>query len=218
MNAEEAQGCGWARNLIMKNLYNNEDYFLCVDSHSRFLIGWDEEYINQLNGIPSKGVISVFPQIFEFNETYDEYTKRNVSSIYTSNAPTWTSDFIPPHCMRDPIDGFEKVMNISGGNLFGPGEIANILKVKDYYNPTKEQEIYSLLLFKSGYDIFAIRKNIIWHKYISSSSSSYRELCNWTKFNPNMDFVNGLKDYGGTERTTSDWLIEVYKECETCKK
>jgi hypothetical protein len=33
-----------------------------------------------------------------------------------------------------------------------------------------------------------------------------------------MDFVNGLKDYGGTERTTSDWLIEVYKECETCKK
>ena len=218
INAEEAQGCGWARNLIMKNLYNNEDYFLCVDSHSRFLIEWDDEYINQLNGIPSKGVISVFPALFEFNETYDIYTSRETATIYTSNAPTWTGDFIPPHCMRLPIDGYEKVMNISGGNLFGPGEIVNILKVEDYYNPTKEQEIYSLLLFKSGYDIFAIRKNIIWHKYIPSSSSSYRELCNWTKFNPNMDFVGGLKDYGGTERTTSEWLIEIYKECETCKK
>jgi hypothetical protein len=216
--ASDAQGCGWARNLIMENLYNNEDYFLCVDSHSRFLIGWDDEYINQLSEIPSKGVISVFPQIFEFNETYDVYSKRNVATIYTSNAPTWTPEFIPPHCMRHPIDGYEKVMNISGGNLFGSGEIVNILKVNEYYNPTKEQEIYSLLLFKSGYDVFAIRKNIIWHKYIPNYNSSYRELCNWSKFNPNMDFVTGLKDYGGTERTTLEWVNEVYKECTTCKK
>ena len=216
--ASDAQGCGWARNLIMKNLYNNEDYFLCVDSHSRFLIGWDDEYINQLSGIPSKGVISVFPQIFEFNETYDVYSKRNVATIYTSNAPTWTPEFIYPHCMRHPIDSYEKVMNISGGNLFGSGEIVNILKVNEYYNPTKEQEIYSLLLFKSGYDIFAIKKNIIWHKYILNSNNSYRELCNWSKFNPNMDFVTGLKDYGGTERTTLEWVNEVYKECTTCKK
>ena len=216
--ASEAQGCGWARNLIMENLYNNEDYFLCIDSHSRFLIGWDDEYLNELNNIPSKGVISVFPQFFEFNETYDVYSKRKIATIYTSNAPTWTDSFIPPHCMRTPIDGYEKVMNISGGNLFGGGEIVNILKVKEYYNPTKEQEIYSLLLFKSGYDIFAIKKNIIWHKYIPNSNSSYRELCNWSKFNPNMDFVTGLKDYGGTERTTLEWINEVYKECKTCKK
>jgi hypothetical protein len=33
-----------------------------------------------------------------------------------------------------------------------------------------------------------------------------------------MDFVTGLKDYGGTERTTLEWINEVYKECKTCKK
>jgi len=218
INAEEARGAGWARNLIMESLYNNEDYFLCIDSHSRFLIGWDDEYINQLNGIPSKGVISVFPQLFEFNETYDEYTKRNISSIYTSDAPVWTEEFRRPHCMRDPNGNYERVMTISAGNLFGSGEIVNILKVKEYYNPVMEQEIYSLLLFKSGYDIWAIPKNIIWHKYISSAYDSYRELCDWTKFKPNMDFISGLQDYGGSERSYLLWLSEKYKECDLCYK
>lgn len=214
----EAKGCGWARNEILKELFSNEDYFLCVDSHSRFLNEWDVEYINQLEKLPPKSVISVFPQAFEFNETYEEYSKRSISSIYTPNAPTWTSDFISPHCMREPKEDYEKVITISGGNLFGKGEIVDILKVNKYYNPTMEQEIYSLLLFKSGYDIYAIRKNIIWHKYNSNFTpeAPYRELCNWTKFSPIMDFVNDLKHFGGTERSYLLWLSEVYKDCDSC--
>ena len=218
MNTEEAQGCGWARNLIMKNLYNNEDYFLCVDSHSRFLMGWDDEYISELNNIPSNGIISVFPQLFEFNETYEEYSKRDVATIYTPNAPVWTESFVRPHCMRAPNENYEKVITISGGNLFGKGEVVDILKVDKYYNPTMEQEMYSLLLFKSGYDIYAIRKNIIWHKYNPNYSSSYRELCDWSKFSPIMNFVEDLKDFGGGKRSYLLWLSEVYKDCDLCYK
>lgn len=217
---DKAQGCGWARNEILKELYGNEHYFLCVDSHSRFLIGWDSEYITQLKGIPSKGVISVFPQSFEFGESYEEYSKRSITTIYEPNAPTWTSDFISPHCQRAPNSDYEKIISISGGNLFGKGEIVNVLKVDKYYNPTMEQEIYSLLLFKSGYDIWAIPKNIIWHKYINNNSPTppYREICNWTHFNPIMDFVNDLKDFGGDERSYLLWLSEKYKECDNCHK
>lgn len=215
---EEAKGCGWARNIILEKLYNNEDYFFCVDSHSRFLIDWDIEYIKQLDNLPSKGVISVFPQSFEFDENYEVYSKRNIPTIYYPNAPTWSSDYIHPHCQRPANFKYEKVMQISGGNLFGPGEICNILKVNEYYNPTQEQEIYSLLLFKSGYDIFAISKNIVWHKYLENVSTAYREIAHWGHFNPIKDFVNGLEGYGGTERTTTQWLTEVYKECELCEK
>lgn len=216
----KAQGCGWARNEILKELYVDEEYFLCVDSHSRFLKEWDVEYITQLNGIPSRGVISVFPQSFEFDESYEEYSKRNITTIYEPNAPTWTSDFISPHCQRAPELEYEKIMSISGGNLFGKGEIVEILKVDKYYNPTMEQEIYSLLLFKSGYNIWAIPKNIIWHKYIKNDSQNppYRELCNWIQFNPIMDFVNDLKYVGGDERSYLLWLSEKYKECDNCHK
>ena len=216
----EAKGCGWARNRILKELFANEDYFLCVDSHSRFLNNWDTEYINQLEKLPNKTVISVFPQSFEFNETYEEYSKRGITTIYTPNAPTWTIDFKQPHCQRIPENAFEKIITISGGNLFGKGEIVDILKVDKYYNPTMEQEIYSLLLFKSGYDIYAIRKNIIWHKYNINTieNKSYRELCDWPKFLPIMDFVGDLKDFGGNERSYLLWLSEVYKDCDSCYK
>jgi hypothetical protein len=214
----EAKGAGWARDEIMKNLFSNEDYFLCIDSHSRFLKEWDEEYINQLNNIPTKGVISVFPQSFDFGESYEEYSKRNITTVYIPNGLVWTPEFTSPHCQRPPIDDYEKIMTISAGNLFGKGEIVDILKTDEYYNPVMEQEIYSLLLFKSGYDIYAIRKNIIWHKYITNTIDNppYREFCNWSKFSPIMDFVNGLKFYGGNERSHIMWLSEKYKECEEC--
>ena len=214
---EEAKGCGWSRNIILEKLYNNEDYFLCVDSHSRFLINWDTEYINKLNNLPSKGVISVFPQAFEFEENYEIYSKRSVPTIYYPNAPIWSSDF-KGHCQRAATLEYEKVIQISGGNLFGPGEICNILKVNEYYNPSQEQEIYSLLLFKSGYDIYAISKNIVWHKYIENVSTAYRKIATWGHFNPIKDFIIGLENYGGTERTTTQWLTEVYKECSFCEK
>ncbi len=69
--SEEAKGCGWARNIILKDLYDNEDYFMCVDSHSRFLKKWDSVYIEAYKRAPANSVISAFPQSFDFHETYE---------------------------------------------------------------------------------------------------------------------------------------------------
>jgi len=209
----EAQGCGWARNYLLHNIYIDSDYFFCIDSHSRFLKYWDTEYIQLYSGIPSKGVISVFPQSFEFGDSYGIYTQNNTPHIYTPIVPIWHPHRTAGHHQRPALIDYEKIMTISGGNFFGVGDIAHILKVNMYFTPTEEQEIYSLLLYKSGYDIFTVSKNIVWHKYISDSSNSYRELCDWNRFNPEPDFINNLKDFGGTERTTEEWKESVLKEC-----
>lgn len=209
----DAQGCGWARNYLLHNIYIDSDYFFCVDSHSRFLKKWDTEYINLYNGLPSKGVISVFPQSFEFGDSYETYSRNNTPHIYTPLLPIWDSNYNSKHHQRPAVHDYEKIMTISGGNFFGEGNIAHILKVDMYFIPTEEQELYSLLLYKSGYDIFAVNKNIVWHKYVPDSNSSYRELCDWGRFNPEKDFINNLKDFGGTERTTEEWKESVLKEC-----
>jgi len=39
---KKSKGACWARHIIQKNLYKNEQYFLQLDSHHRFLQNWDE--------------------------------------------------------------------------------------------------------------------------------------------------------------------------------
>jgi glycosyltransferase involved in cell wall biosynthesis len=49
----DARGLGWARSLAT-TLYDGEDYFLQIDSHMRFVRGWDERMIAELGRAPSE--------------------------------------------------------------------------------------------------------------------------------------------------------------------
>ena len=213
---EQAKGCGWARNIISKELYNGEDYFMCVDSHSRFLKDWDEVYIQKYKNAPENAVISVFPQSFEFGQSYEEYTKKNIGTIYTPNALPWTNEFNHPHCQRHPKVSYEKVMSVSGGNLFGDYRLPKAITIDNYtYKHNQEQEIYSLLIFLYGLDIYAIPKNIVWHKYISVDS--YRDIFVPNKIEYELDFLTSLK-YKEGARTIDEWVALIKEDCEACKK
>lgn len=213
---EQAKGCGWARNIILKELYNNEKYFMCVDSHSRFLKDWDEVYIHKYKNAPENAVISAFPQSFEFGQSYEEYTKKNIGTIYTPNGLPWTNEFKHPHCQRHPKVSYEKVMSVSGGNLFGDYRLPKAITLDNYtYKHNQEQEIYSLLIFLYGLDIYAIPKNIVWHKYISVDS--YRDIFVPNKIEYVLDFLTSLK-YKEGARTIDEWIALIKEDCEACKK
>ena len=52
----ESKGVCWARNLIQQQ-YQNEDYYLQLDSHHRFIKNWDIEIINnyvKAKNLPAK--------------------------------------------------------------------------------------------------------------------------------------------------------------------
>lgn len=215
-----ALGCGWARNVILNELYNDSDYFLCIDSHSRFINDWDDKYIKLYSNIPTFGVISVFPLPYEFGQTYEDYTIHDmVPNIYIPNAPVWDEDFRTPHCIYPVNELYKKVITISGGNLFGPGSMVEVLKLPNWeYNPTFEQEIYSFLLFKAGYDIYATNQNIIFHKYAHKDETPYRERVHVNHSNYINDFVSKLKTHGESKRTHYLWLSEYYKVCDECTK
>jgi hypothetical protein len=208
--SEEAEGCGWARNEIMKKLYNNEDYFFLVDSHTRFKQNWDVEYIHRLESLPNNAVISVFPRDYQFDESYEQYSKKTIPTIYIPNDIPFVGNFIGPHKQKLCKKPFEKVMNISGGNTFGPGSMVQALALDEYkFYGHQEQEIYSLLLYTSGYDIYAINSNIVWHKYFVPGIDTYRKTYSENKIKEN--FWPKLKNYKDIKRTTESWIKE-YKE------
>ena len=50
-----SKGACWARHMIQLH-YNNEDYTLQLDSHHRFINGWDTELIQMYQGLKQQGV------------------------------------------------------------------------------------------------------------------------------------------------------------------
>ena len=209
-----AEGCGWSRNRIMQQLYNNEDYFLLVDSHSRFEKDWDVKYTQLLDNAPSKCVLSSFPRHFEFDEDYETYSIRDKSTIYVPNEIPFVGNFKGPHKQKIATKQYERVMNISGGNTFGPGSIVEALTIKDFkYYGHQEQEIYSLLLYKNGYDIYAVKDNLIWHKYFVHGKDNYRQV--YVEKKGKIDFWPDLKEYGSNLRSHSSWLDEYNIYCKS---
>lgn len=61
-----ARGPVWARFLIQRRLFAGEDYFLQIDSHTRFTPRWDEELIAMLSRCASpKPVLTTYPLPYE---------------------------------------------------------------------------------------------------------------------------------------------------------
>ena len=64
VHASESLGACWARHQV-QSLWQGEDYYFQVDSHMRFVPGWDERLIEMLELCPSsKAVLSTYPLAF----------------------------------------------------------------------------------------------------------------------------------------------------------
>lgn len=64
VHASESKGVCWARSQV-QTLWRGEDYFLQVDSHMRFVAGWDDLLIDMLGKCDSpKPVLSTYPLSF----------------------------------------------------------------------------------------------------------------------------------------------------------
>lgn len=71
LNAEDARGPMYARYLIEQNLYNGEEYYMQIDSHTTFVQNWDDVCIKQLNLCPSpKPVLTMYPDEFVRGKRY----------------------------------------------------------------------------------------------------------------------------------------------------
>ena len=62
--AREAKGLGWARSRVQR-LYQDEEFVLQIDGHSRFIEEWDKTFIGMLAEIGSpKPILTTYPQGF----------------------------------------------------------------------------------------------------------------------------------------------------------
>lgn len=165
----EAKGPTWARYLC-STLYNNEDYFMQVDSHTKFVKDWDTKCINMLNELKNKGVakpiLSHYPREYSDALNYNDTDKNMVPKMckaFWNNRGMISFMGAETSQMTEPTKHFM----LAGGMIFSDGKFVKEVP----FDPKLDflfvgEEIgHSARAYTYGYDIFNPSENIVFHFY-----------------------------------------------------
>jgi hypothetical protein len=165
----ESKGACWARNKI-QDLYENEEYTLQLDSHHRFVKGWDTILKDMLVSLREKGYEK--PLITSYLPSYDpENDPENRSMVPTKihykesthdGSILFGSSFIDNHNkLTEPI----KALFYSAHFCFTTGDFCRVVKHDPNYYFTGEEMNITVRSYTNGYDLFHPHIIIAWHEY-----------------------------------------------------
>eukprot|EP00928_Gymnodinium_smaydae_P055541 TRINITY_DN39057_c0_g1_i1.p1 TRINITY_DN39057_c0_g1~~TRINITY_DN39057_c0_g1_i1.p1 ORF type:complete len:666 (-),score=97.61 TRINITY_DN39057_c0_g1_i1:9-2006(-) len=84
----EAKGPCYARALIQQELYKGEDYYFQIDSHFRFVDGWDEVCLDQLSRCESpRAILTAYASSYSLPDDY-EPGRPDQAVLSAARAPT----------------------------------------------------------------------------------------------------------------------------------
>jgi hypothetical protein len=166
---KDSQGACWARNLLQQK-YSDEDYTLQLDSHHRFVEGWDVqciEMVEQLRGLGYKKPLltSYIPSYNPENDPEERVNvpwKMNFDRFIPEGAVFFLPATIENHTELDtPIPA----RFYSAHFCFTLGEfVKEVPHDPEYYFHGEEISI-AVRAFTHGYDLFHPHKIVAWHEY-----------------------------------------------------
>lgn len=177
---KDSKGACWARHIIQKHLYEDEEYYLQLDSHHRFLENWDEHLKNLYYEADSeKPIIGGYGTTY-WPEKPDEPLKNEPYRIITFDTFTEDGDIISrPQLISN--HKFLKSQNInliparllSGHFIFTQGHFCR----ECIYDPNLyfrgEEITLSARAYTHGYDMFHPTYSIIWHEYLRPKQNKH---------------------------------------------
>lgn len=184
----ESNGGCWARNLA-QSLYDNEEYSLQVDSHTRFIQNWDEIVINdynELKKIVDKPLISFLPPSYSrsddkgidyhFNRL-DELDKINLPKIESITSEYW---FVYQGYNNEQNINFKPTSAILlyGGFVFTEGNWVVEIKQDPEHYYTGEELALTIRSYTHGYDIYTPSQIVAWHRAHTSTSGFKKHYLN----------------------------------------
>jgi hypothetical protein len=176
MHPKEAKGAGFARAKAME-LYSGQEYFLQIDSHTRFVPGWDAISIDQLNRAKnisghSRVLLSYFPAPYEPERNGGMFLVKNNPKIKSyptrqkillNKRKQWTAErFEFESKLKENPELSETVL---GGFIFSDGSIVNEVPYDSEISFFGEEVCFAMRSWTRGWDIYSPSKNIVYHFY-----------------------------------------------------
>lgn len=217
-------GLGIGRALAHQ-FYDEEDYYLQCDSHSRFVKDWDEIVINsvldyQIQGI-EKPLLTMYPANYWYPSITSKFVEKdllipnNLSNIQFNEKPDqFKSIRIPSQTSTHITDNNKFVKSISGGSIFTVGGFLPFNTDIAFYG----EEIWlAARAFTNGFDILVPNKQYMYHLYYNHDRPeeiNKRKLL-WKDFTnkfEELDKISKALVYKTlTEGTTGDLLLGTKK-------
>lgn len=166
----DSKGACWSRHLIQKNLFDDQKYYLQLDSHHRFLKNWDEELINLLNIAKtksSKPIVGTYGTTYWKNNCEFDPTpyKINTFDIFTDDGDLISKPL--------PIKNYQTLNTkliparlLSGHFIFSDSHFITQCPYDPNYYFRGEELVLSARAYTHGYDMYHPTKTIIWHEYL----------------------------------------------------
>jgi glycosyltransferase involved in cell wall biosynthesis len=224
VNYKDSKGACWARNTLQQE-YTNEEYTFQLDSHHRFIEGWDTELIKMLKGLQKKGHKKplLTSYISSYNPENDPEGRVKVPWLMNFDRfiPEGAVFFLPA-----TIPGWEKMTEPIPGRFYSAhfafslgSFVKEVPHDPEYYFHGEEISI-AVRAYTHGYDLFHPHKIIAYHEYTRKGrTKQWDDDKTWGNRNTNSHLRNrklfemdGLKkdiDFGiydfGTERTLEDY-------------
>lgn len=175
----QAKGPTYAR-FLCSTLYNNEDYFLQIDSHCLFVKDWDVILIGMINDLKANGIPK--PVLSHYTPNYTDYQQEpNPNSPISTICKAWFTDTnmisLQGAGWVQPADLPRPNAYIAAGMFFSEGKF-----IKDIpFDPELdflfigEELLLSARFYTHGWDIFTPNKNTIYHMYTRESDPKFWE-------------------------------------------
>jgi len=164
---EEAEGACWARNKIQQE-YNDETYTLQLDSHHRFVEGWDTKSIEMLEKLRKKGHKK--PLLTSYIPSYDPSNdpEGRVNTPWAMKFDRFIPEgaiFFLPYYLDTKVEEPIPARFYSGHFTFTDGSFA--VEVQHDPNLYFHGEEISLAVraWTWGYDLFHPNEIIAYHEY-----------------------------------------------------
>lgn len=169
VNYKYSKGACWARNLLQQQ-YSDEDYTLQLDSHHRFVENWDEECIEMIKLLQSKGhakpLLTGYMPSFNPNNDPQERVQIPWKMNFDRFIPEGAIFFLPAS-----IDNFNELTEpipsrfYSAHFCFTLGQfVVEVPHDPEYYFHGEEISV-GVRAFTWGYDLFHPHKLVVWHEY-----------------------------------------------------
>ena len=230
MKNYEAKGPTWARYLCT-TLFNNQDYFFQIDSHTLFDKDWDETLMKMIDEIKtnteSKDVV-----LSHYPPSYHDYEnkKKSKNVVDTICQSFFNEKGMVSFLGATPIDmskeKYVQTPHIAAGMFFCEGKCLRDVP----YDPNLpnlfvgEEILHSARVWTAGYDIYSPTEVTVYHLYTRSDQphvwddkkkfddteafNKAKHILNFQDTKPIPDYVNeNIEHYGlGKKRTLQEFL------------
>jgi hypothetical protein len=215
--SKDSKGACWARNLTQKS-WTDEKFTLQIDSHMRFIEGWDEKVISIWESLnDTDAIITGYPPNYTPEMSEDQwYNVPQICNVYRFNYK------YPLNRPMNMVDWENKTLpvrgiHISAGFIFGRGEINKTVPYDPDFYFSGEETAMAVRYYTHGYNIYNSHRVIVYHYYQRlDHHKHWGDDRNWTTYNrishERLDCLLGRNNnfdlgvYGlGSKRTLLDY-------------